>query len=108
MESPIFARGYLASSKGGELVKRLEATHVILKKMEQASDDTASVAGLDNVAAGLVAQGVLHSSESDVRLLACVGLVDVLRVYAPDAPFAPLQLLVSQLANLPYTHTLMR
>ena len=92
--SPIFARGYLAGAKGGELVKRLEATHVVLKRLEQASDDTAVVAGLDNVAAGLIAPAVLHSGESEIRLLACVALVDVLRVYAPDAPFVAAQLLV--------------
>jgi hypothetical protein len=93
--SPVFARGYLASAKGGELLKRLEATHDVLRRMEQSSDEAGgAVAGLDNVAAGLVSASVLHNGEAEVRLLACAGLVDVLRVYAPDAPYTDAQLLV--------------
>jgi hypothetical protein len=88
----VFARGFLLGARGGELLRRLEATADALKKTDQ--DAGRDVPGMDNVAAGLAHASILHSRDADVRLLAVVGLVDVLRVYAPDAPFSTEQVLV--------------
>lgn len=88
----VFSKGFAVSSKStAELLKRLAATHDALKRLDQ--DDTLP-AGLDNVAAGLVHATVIEHKDADVRLLAAAGLVDVLRLYAPDAPFDDEQKLV--------------
>ncbi len=88
----LFSKGFAVSSKStAELLKRLAATHDALKRLDQ---DDSLPAGLDNVAAGLVHATVIEHKDADVRLLAAAGLVDVLRLYAPDAPFDDEQKLV--------------
>jgi hypothetical protein len=88
----LFSKGFAVSSKStAELLKRLAATHDTLKRLDQ---DDSLPAGLDNVAAGLVHATVIEHKDADVRLLAAAGLVDVLRLYAPDAPFDDEQKLV--------------
>ena len=91
-----FTKGFLAGSgKPSDLVKKLVITHSTLRAIDQ---DT-SVPGLDNLAAGLVLPGLLHSSGSEeVALLTCCCLVDVLRLYAPDAPYSDVQKLVRPLS----------
>jgi sister-chromatid-cohesion protein PDS5 len=88
----IFAKGFLAASGGRDLAKRLETCFSTLKSIEQ--DDAGPPAGLDNIAAGLVAPALLRSKVREVSLLTCCCLADVLRLYAPDAPYSDEQKLV--------------
>jgi hypothetical protein len=87
----VFSRGFL-SATGRDLAKRLDATFSTLRVIEQ--DDVGPPAGLDNVAAGLVLPTVLRSKVQEVSLLACCCLADVLRLYAPEAPYTDDQKLV--------------
>ena len=86
-----FTKGFLApGAKPSDLVKKLIASHSTLREIDQ---DT-QTPGLDNLAASLVLPGLLHGATEEVALLACCCLVDVLRLYAPDAPYSDAQKLV--------------
>ena len=92
MAQPIvFTKGFL-SAPGRDLAKRLDTTFNTLRGIEQ--DDAGPPPGLDNVAAGLVLPALLRSKVQEVNLLACCCLADVLRLYAPDAPYNDDQKLV--------------
>ena len=94
MAATIYTKGYLASSRGAaDLARRLEATLTALRSADQESQPP----GLDNVAAGLVLPALLHSKVHEVALLTCCCLADVLRLYAPDAPYNDDQKLVRAL-----------
>ncbi len=71
-----------------DLVRRLQQTHSCLKALSQ--DDRPE--GLVETAMDLVGLGLLSHEDRDVRLLVACCLVDVLRVYAPEAPYSPVQL----------------
>ncbi len=71
-----------------DLVRRLQQTHSCLKALSQ--DDRPE--GLAETAEDLVGLGLLAHEDRDVRLLVACCLVDVLRVYAPEAPYSPVQL----------------
>jgi hypothetical protein len=87
--APLFARGYLVSSRtDNELLSRLEASLTALRSMTQ----DAPAPGLDNLAAGLLT--ALRSDSKEARLIAACCLADVLRIYAPDAPYSDAQKLV--------------
>ena len=100
MAAVVFTKGFLAGAKpgGADLVRRLESTHAALKALAQ---EDSPPPGLDNVAAGLVAPAVLRGRGAEVALLACCCLVDVLRLYAPEAPFTDAQKLVRGRPTLP-------
>lgn len=86
-----FTKGFLApGAKPSDLVKKLIASHASLRVIDQ----DAQTPGLDNLAASLVLPGLLHGAPEEVTLLACCCLVDVLRLYAPDAPYNAAQKLV--------------
>jgi len=93
-----YAKGFLSSIKNvADGVRRLEAAHAQLRSTEQA-DDAAVPPGLDNLASGLLSPTLLHSDSEETRLLTCCCLVDILRLYAPDAPYSPNQILVRVLS----------
>lgn len=90
-----FTKGFLApGAKPSDLVKKLIASHATLREIDQ---DT-QTPGLDNLAASLVLPGLLQGATEEVSLLACCCLVDVLRLYAPDAPYSDEQKLVRGVA----------
>ncbi len=71
-----------------DLVRRLQQTHSCLKAISQ--DDRPE--GLAETVEDLVGLGLITHEDRDVRLLVACCLVDVLRVYAPEAPYSPVQL----------------
>ncbi|KAK9331716.1 armadillo-type protein [Lipomyces starkeyi] len=72
-----------------ELLKRLQAVHVELAKFDQGSVDLKSV---DKVAKDLVSTNLLQHRDKGVRAYVACCLADILRLYAPDAPYTATQL----------------
>ena len=79
-----------------EGVRKLEAAHATLSATEQAEDSSAVPPGLENLAKGLMHPNILFSKSEDIQLLCCCCLVDVLRLYAPDAPYDDKEKLVRE------------
>ncbi|GAA96258.1 uncharacterized protein L969DRAFT_100755 [Mixia osmundae IAM 14324] len=68
-----------------ELVKRLKELHAELSQLEQGAVEIAS---LDTVKAELVhASLIVHSKDRGVKAYLACCLADILRLYAPDAPY---------------------
>ncbi|KAG0663219.1 hypothetical protein C6P46_002808 [Rhodotorula mucilaginosa] len=84
-----------SSSKGGaagshaELVKRLTSVHDQLRDFDQDTVDTSS---LDRCADELVDPILLLHKDKSVKALVAACIVDILRLYAPEAPYTPAQL----------------
>lgn len=84
-----------SSSKGGaagshaELVKRLTSVHDQLRDFDQDTVDTSS---LDRCAQELVDPTLLLHKDKSVKALVAACIVDILRLYAPEAPYTPAQL----------------
>ncbi|GAA5824892.1 hypothetical protein JCM11251_005384 [Rhodosporidiobolus azoricus] len=78
-----------ASLSNHELTKRLKALHHELRDLDQDTVDTAS---LDGVAKDLIHPGLLLHKDKGVKAFVGCCLVDVLRLYAPDAPYTPKEL----------------
>lgn len=72
------------SSKKSDVISRLSE---LQKKLAEISQDERPK-GLHEIASELVSKRYLEHSDKDVKLLVMCCLVDVLRVYAPDAPFS--------------------
>ncbi|GAA6049962.1 hypothetical protein JCM3770_007070 [Rhodotorula araucariae] len=72
-----------------ELVKRLKHAHDQLRDFDQDLVDTSS---LDQLAAQLRQPNLLLHKDKGVKAYAACCLVDVLRLYAPEAPYTPAQL----------------
>lgn len=66
--------------------------HGELKRLEQEAVDVSSLAG---VRQQLIAPTVIHHKDKGVRSLVACCLADLLRLYAPDAPFNQEELQVS-------------
>ena len=86
--SEVFAANYLTHGKG-DLVKRLMAVHAALRGVPQ--DALKLPPGLDNVAASLLDELVVRSKNKEVQQLGALALCEVLRLYAPEAPYTPEQ-----------------
>ena len=84
----VFAANYLTHGKG-DLVKRLMAVHAALRGVPQ--DALKLPPGLDNVAASLLDELVVRSKNKEVQQLGALALCEVLRLYAPEAPYTPEQ-----------------
>jgi hypothetical protein len=98
MASAVFDKNFLLAPKNPtDGVKRLDTAHKLLAATEQ-EDDGSVPAGLDNLASALVTPNMLHSKSGEAQLLVCCCLVDVLRLYAPNAPYDEHQTLVSRVA----------
>lgn len=74
-----------------ELIKRLQALHVELEKLDQDHTDTES---LSAVRKELIAPGLLVHKDKGVKALVACCLADMLRLYAPDAPYTEAELKV--------------
>lgn len=59
-------------------------------------DQETGHASIDEFAAALVEPHILNHRDGTVRLLAACSLADVLRIYAPNAPYSTSQLTVRQ------------
>lgn len=80
-----------------DLAKRLKAIHEQLSNFDQDDVDTAS---LDKVARQLVDPKLLLHKDKGVKAYVGACLVDVLRLYAPEAPYTPAELTVRPPAPL--------
>ncbi|KAJ1548687.1 hypothetical protein HK405_000608, partial [Cladochytrium tenue] len=67
-----------------DLLRRLQELHSQLARLEQDSVDRASLAV---VRKDLVSHSLLHHKERGVRAFAACCLADILRLFAPDAPY---------------------
>lgn len=82
----IFAVNFLKPGiRKNELLSRLNELWETLKTISQEADERPE--GLQITATQLVSDRILRSDDKDIRLLACCCLVDVLRIFAPQAPF---------------------
>jgi len=72
-------------ARKGDLVSRLNTLHKSLQSLSQDMSDRPS--GLQSTAAQLVSEKMLKHQDKDVRLLAVCCIVDIFRVYAPEAPY---------------------
>ena len=91
--------GYISDAvtiSASALRKRLMKAHKGLKEIKQADEDEEQpeLEYLEGVGKELVSSDVLGHSNQEVRLMSMCCLVDVLRVYAPDAPFDDVEIQV--------------
>lgn len=92
------------AGRKGDLIVRLNALHKSLNELSQDPNDLPK--GLQSTAAQLVSTKILSHSDKDVRLLSACCIVDVLRVFAPEAPFCDeemvrvFEVIVSQIRSL--------
>jgi hypothetical protein len=85
-----FSPQRLKTQKGKDaLVQELKTLH---DTVSQYDADTARPAWMDQTCPVLVSKHILSHQHKDVRLLACCCVVEMLRVYAPEAPFSNEQL----------------
>lgn len=78
-----------SNASHADLTRRLTAVHEQLQEFDQDHVDTTS---LDAAAAQLVDPTLLLHKDKSVKALVAACLVDVLRLYAPEAPYTPAQL----------------
>lgn len=86
---------FKASLKGctsAELLKRIKALHIELSGIDQ---DAVVTESIDAVAKELISHTLLLHKERGVRAYLACCLADVLRLYAPEAPYTEVQLKVS-------------
>lgn len=78
---------YLTASqlKKDDLISRLQKLHKFLKKVGDAPDWGKEM--LDDIAAALIQKDRLQHKSEDVRLLVACALADIIRIYAPEAPY---------------------
>ncbi|KAG7091856.1 hypothetical protein E1B28_008258 [Marasmius oreades] len=66
------------------LLKKLKALHTELASLDQEQIDTSS---LSTVRKELISNSILHHKDRGVKAYAACCLADILRLYAPDAPY---------------------
>jgi len=81
----------------GELLRRLQVLHKQLAALEQDAVDTTS---LDKVSRELIGKQLLLSKDKGVRAYVACALADLLRLYAPDAPYTGPELKVGLLSKV--------
>ncbi|EGV66434.1 Sister chromatid cohesion protein pds5 [Yamadazyma tenuis] len=92
-----------------DLVKRLQQLSEELSTIDQENPDLKS---FDHIKQDLVNPKLLKSSNSGVQAYVCCALADILRVYAPDAPFTSVEIssifkaFFNQFKKLSDTHNL--
>jgi sister-chromatid-cohesion protein PDS5 len=67
----------------------LQKLSEVLEQHDQDHDETSS---LDEIAAALIQASILKHQKEEVRLLAALCLADIIRIYAPEAPYDATQL----------------
>lgn len=86
-------RQSLKSCTNAELLKRLKALH---QELSVADQDLMETASLDGVARELIAHSLLLHKEKGVKAYLACCLADILRLYAPEAPYTQAELKVSR------------
>ena len=90
-EVDVFAPTFLSKvTRKAELISRLKELHAELSNLGQDPEDRPK--GLGQTAAHLISQRLLGHGDKEVRLLSACCIVDVLRVYAPEAPYSDAEL----------------
>lgn len=74
------------TSKKNDLVNYLVELHKSLCQLSQSVADRPK--GFRVTTDQLISSKILNHSDKDVRLIACCCVVDVLRIFAPEAPFS--------------------
>ncbi|KAI1314319.1 hypothetical protein EDD11_002303 [Mortierella claussenii] len=72
------------TGSAADLLKKLKELHEELKAMEQETVDTAS---LQSVSKQLVDSSLINHKDKGVRIYTACCIADILRLYAPDAPY---------------------
>ncbi|KAF9584188.1 hypothetical protein BGW38_007287 [Lunasporangiospora selenospora] len=106
MVTPVSKKLQFHQKLGGsaaELLKKVKELHFELKDMEQESVDQAS---LTAVSKQLIEPAVVNHKDKGVRAYAACCIADMLRLYAPDAPYSSnnlktiFMLFVNELRNI--------
>jgi len=72
-------------SRKGELLQRLSELHNVLRGLSQEPSDRPE--GLQRTAAQLIDKRIMGNSDKDLRMMGSVCIVDIFRLFAPEAPF---------------------
>ncbi|KAG0357479.1 hypothetical protein BGZ54_000324, partial [Gamsiella multidivaricata] len=72
------------TGNAAELLKKLKELHEELKAMEQEAVDKTS---LSSAAKQLIDPSIINHKDKGVRIYAACSIADMLRLYAPDAPY---------------------
>ncbi|KAF9276541.1 hypothetical protein BGZ68_009952 [Mortierella alpina] len=72
------------SGSASDLLKKLKDLHAELKTMEQDSVNTSS---LSTITKPLIESSIVNHKDKGVRIYAACCIADLLRLYAPDAPY---------------------
>ena len=75
----------------GDLIEHLKGLHEKLAEIQQCDLDL-SKSKLNKVATRLVHAELLKHSDKNVKTLVCCCLANILRLFAPDAPYNPVEL----------------
>lgn len=88
-----FDQSLKGCSSNAELLKRCKALHVELADIDQELVDTAS---LDSIAKELISAPLLLHKDRGVKAYLACCLADILRLYAPEAPYTQNELKVGR------------
>jgi sister-chromatid-cohesion protein PDS5 len=84
----------LKGCTNAELLKRVKQLHLELASIDQ---DVVVTESIDKVAKELISHTLLLHKEKGVRAYLACCLADILRLYAPEAPYTEVELKVSNL-----------
>ena len=100
----VFHPAFLSKcTKRSDILSSLSRLHNVMSDMDQ---DVKRPEGFENTAAHLIRPQFLNSDDKEIRLLSLCCIVDVLRLFAPNAPYSNTQMvaifdvLVGQLRGL--------
>eukprot|EP00903_Cladosiphon_okamuranus_P009357 g8923.t1 len=85
----------LSSPSRGGVESKVTMMRTVFEKLVEVSQDEEIPEGLAETAEDLVSADVMNHSNSDYRLLVACCLVEILRIYAPDAPYSDDQVLAT-------------
>lgn len=83
--SDVFSKSFLQVSSRKDLVDRLKLLHETIKDMSQ--DPSERTGDLPYTRAHLISKHILNNPDKEVRLLAACSIMDILRIFAPAAPY---------------------
>ena len=90
-EEDVFSSSFLSRvTRKADLLGRLKDLHAKLENLSQDPEERPK--GLGQIAAHLISPRLLGHGDKEVRLLSACCIVDVLRVYAPEAPYSDVEL----------------
>lgn len=99
-----FEVNFLGRTSKADLIKNLTAVHEQLSTMSQ--EPSERPVHLQSIVSQLASKRLLKHSDREIRLLTACCLVDILRIYAPEAPFneqelaAVFDVMINQLTGL--------